>query len=743
MGCEIPFLLCLITTTSIDGLRRLTASESQDVRLPCCTESPSSSTPTEAVWRKKGDAGPLLQVWLSLEVATSMGTRLEMIGNHRPYLLLRNLSVADSGVYKCFSGPITGGSFLLNISSQGEQYIAGFSGSRVQHGCSKNSSISFEESPTRRKIHDGVLKTINNGSKCILKRTSLVIKNLTKKDKGCYYCQLKNRTTRTLFRLKNQVEGFGPVSRGRDHSTSRSYPNQGSRGSFISNSQDYKPQFYPQRGCGFRGRGQRNFRNNNQQDYLELTFPVGASVYLPCGFSNSSNWTTYSWQSVKGSFNLDENFSVTIEVHPGARPLGAALFKTIDLLIPAVRPEDAGVYNCSWGDNSDIIELEVIALSKWRKIFRDSYWIIIAGTGGSLALSAFIWGICLVIIKQIEARRKRPKTTSRSFFRITASSTPNTYIDVPAVFTDKGKKTHDEDGGSYMNVDLGQFEEDPKNLRRKDIVSDDSFNVTSEGEGSYVQPNDDNSEDGNCYENTNEEVKPCPKGSKSDGTVLFRLNEEQTVGVEEQTVAVADGICYENPAGLSKVVKDYKVAYGGACYENSEQLPITGQGIISDGICYENPAGLSKVVKDYKVAYGGACYENSEQLPITGQGIISGFLAPTPSNSVGTADGVSEKSTGSQSYEEMEGAVFMVPVRNLQQCSDRSQEDDGDSYENMDGQTFTVHLNQRTPRIEEEYDNMDKDSHLTVHSEDQTNDANTALATSKTAAPRCQFLPDF
>lgn len=183
---------------------------------------------------------------------------------------------------------------------------------------------------------------------------------------------------------------------------------------------------------------------------------------------------------------------------------------------------------------------------------------------------------------------------------------------------------------------------------------------------------------------------------------------------------------------------------GGSYINRTELLTVQAKDIVStDGTFYENPSGLSKVVKDYKVAYRGACYGNSEHLPITGQGIISGFLAPTPSNSVGTTDGVSEKSTGSQSYEDMEGAVFMVPVRNLQQCSDRSQEDDGDSYENMEGQTFSVHLNQRSPRIEEEYDNMDKYSHLTVHSEDQTRDAKQHLQQVALQHPDVNFYLTF
>lgn len=59
---------------------------------------------------------------------------------------------------------------------------------------------------------------------------------------------------------------FGRAGRGRSRSSGRTYQNQGARGSFNSN-QEYKPHFYPQRGRGYRGRGQRQQRGNfqNQQ----------------------------------------------------------------------------------------------------------------------------------------------------------------------------------------------------------------------------------------------------------------------------------------------------------------------------------------------------------------------------------------------------------------------------------------------------------------------------------------------
>ncbi|XP_078541434.1 uncharacterized protein LOC144826820 [Lissotriton helveticus] len=69
---------------------------------------------------------------------------------------------------------------------------------------------------------------------------------------------------------------FGRAGRGRNRSSGRGYPNQGSRGAANSGYQEFKPQFYPQRGRGFRGRGQKGFRahnnNVNNQGTLSSVF---------------------------------------------------------------------------------------------------------------------------------------------------------------------------------------------------------------------------------------------------------------------------------------------------------------------------------------------------------------------------------------------------------------------------------------------------------------------------------------
>ncbi|XP_078509521.1 uncharacterized protein LOC144769325 [Lissotriton helveticus] len=76
---------------------------------------------------------------------------------------------------------------------------------------------------------------------------------------------------------------FGRAGRGRGRSSGRPY-NQGSRGS-SNNNQDYKPQFYPQRGRGYRGRGQGNYRHNNskQQGYACCRQNLKAKVSVIIG----------------------------------------------------------------------------------------------------------------------------------------------------------------------------------------------------------------------------------------------------------------------------------------------------------------------------------------------------------------------------------------------------------------------------------------------------------------------------
>ncbi|XP_078510340.1 uncharacterized protein LOC144770021 [Lissotriton helveticus] len=78
---------------------------------------------------------------------------------------------------------------------------------------------------------------------------------------------------------------FGRAGRGRNRSSGRGYPNQGSRGAANSGYQEFKPQFYPQRGRGFRGRGQKGFRahNNNVNNQGE---PSPSYRRTSCSFSS-------------------------------------------------------------------------------------------------------------------------------------------------------------------------------------------------------------------------------------------------------------------------------------------------------------------------------------------------------------------------------------------------------------------------------------------------------------------------
>ncbi|XP_078538781.1 uncharacterized protein LOC144823804 [Lissotriton helveticus] len=69
---------------------------------------------------------------------------------------------------------------------------------------------------------------------------------------------------------------FGRAGRGRGRSSGRPY-NQGSRGSF-NDTQDYKPQFYPQRVRGFRGRGQKTYHNANSN---QQGLSPGSSAFFP------------------------------------------------------------------------------------------------------------------------------------------------------------------------------------------------------------------------------------------------------------------------------------------------------------------------------------------------------------------------------------------------------------------------------------------------------------------------------
>ncbi|XP_078506433.1 uncharacterized protein LOC144764978 [Lissotriton helveticus] len=84
------------------------------------------------------------------------------------------------------------------------------------------------------------------------------------KDLSCYVSTFAS-LDKSQFSIKKVFAPlvFGRAGRGRNRSSGRGYQNQGSRGAATTSYQEYKPQFYPQRGRGFRGRGQKGFRNNN------------------------------------------------------------------------------------------------------------------------------------------------------------------------------------------------------------------------------------------------------------------------------------------------------------------------------------------------------------------------------------------------------------------------------------------------------------------------------------------------
>ncbi|XP_043404169.1 B-lymphocyte antigen CD19 isoform X7 [Chelonia mydas] len=143
---------------------------------------------------------------------------------------------------------------------------------------------------------------------------------------------------------------------------------------------------------------------------------------------------------------------------------------------------------------------------------------------------------------------------------------------------------------------------------------------------------------------------------------------------------------YEHPDS-----EEEPAAEDGACYENSLEENRAGGNWASDASHYMN-ARQGPGAED-EVSEGSECYENTEEdsAPLSpgAARLVTDLrmlllLGACEEPERDRQDGHSEDSAGSQAYEEMAGALYAAPARHLR-LRDRSQEEDADSYENMEG----------------------------------------------------------
>ncbi|XP_043404165.1 B-lymphocyte antigen CD19 isoform X2 [Chelonia mydas] len=378
----------------------------------------------------------------------------------------------------------------------------------------------------------------------------------------------------------------------------------------------------------------------------ELSFSVlaGDTARLPCNGSMPDAWVqgSLAWK------RLGPGVSWKQLVELAARRYGAYMFQLslgtgAALVLPAVTLDQAGTYRCVRGNHSHAVELEVTAhTGGWQP------WIVGAAGLGYVAVGlASLFGY-YQIRRALQTRRRKKclMDPARRFFKVTGNGAHTPYGNVLPLADTAG--VGQTVAVPYEIVALGARGQG-RPLPAEGPISA----AVSEDEEEYEHPDSEEepaAEDGACYENSLEENRA---GGNWASDASHYMNARQGPGAEDE---VSEGSeCYENTEedsaplspGAARLVTDLRMLLLlGACEEPERDR--------QDGHS-EDSAG-----------------ERGWELPREGE------RAPRPFPDAPLFP------TGSQAYEEMAGALYAAPARHLR-LRDRSQEEDADSYENMEG----------------------------------------------------------
>ncbi|XP_069590941.1 B-lymphocyte antigen CD19 isoform X3 [Ranitomeya imitator] len=178
----------------------------------------------------------------------------------------------------------------------------------------------------------------------------------------------------------------------------------------------------------------------------------------------------------------------------------------------------------------------------WQLFLKERYWIVMAVASSSALLGLLLAGGFVSIRHRRRARRR----AKNSFFKM-SSAARNLYADSISPQTDVAHKDQDF---TYQNVSPSK------------VVGGDSYlepmaeggDQASVASGCYEDPTKDRDDhedciDGDCYENTNEEIKDGSEGSQSyedmKGSICVRAKAEGPAD-EGATRDEADADSYEN-----------------------------------------------------------------------------------------------------------------------------------------------------------------------------------------------------
>ncbi|KAM6452330.1 B-lymphocyte antigen CD19 [Liasis olivaceus] len=356
--------------------------------------------------------------------------------------------------------------------------------------------------------------------------------------------------------------------------------------------------------------------------------------YFPCDAPVQRNWTqgTLLWiQHDSPDQNMVLiNMTIRRSVHCS---LGVNE-SFISLILPSVTFEDAGNYSCQWKNQTCHFQLEVIAKTALGYMF-----VCLS------SLACFLW-----LRQVIRARRQQMKLMSPARRRYFYAKRNKTYTSSRTMVSPANDDvTEQVDAFSYENVLPSIRAQRGQRLLQKGKILPNTLKMEDEEE--YECPDSETelkSDDDDNYENTQEEVK-------------------------QGDVVLNDVLIYEN--NKDEVKSDF---YSGkpadSWYSNKTQQVLENMTQDQDPIAEDNENYINL----------------EEECPMNSGAarLIAGLrlqLALDPP--IDRQDGGSEPSTGSQSYEEMNGSLCPTASKLFHLHTNTSNEDDADSYENMESPT--------------------------------------------------------